>query len=90
MGALKSGERVECVKSLWEENVILSMDYFFCSVFVPSVEFHKTSMLLCSSKFPAKALSFDQAKYVSKSALFIFRFVFQTLNLKSSQLQNAS
>lgn len=29
MGALESGERVECVKSLWEENVILSMDFFF-------------------------------------------------------------
>lgn len=29
MGAFKSGEWVECVKSPWEENVIISMDFFF-------------------------------------------------------------
>lgn len=66
MGAFKSGEWVERVKSLWEENVIISMDFFFifCSIFLPSVEFRDTSMLLCSPLFPVKALSFDQAKYI--------------------------
>lgn len=32
MGALKSGERVECVK--WEENVTLSMEFIFLQCFL--------------------------------------------------------
>lgn len=61
IGALKSGEMVESLKSVWKENVIIPqyLGFFvvgvFCcclfvcffSVFFPSDEFHETNALAC-------------------------------------------
>lgn len=73
MGAFKSGEWVECVKSPWEENVIISMDFFFFFFAAFSCLLLNFVIQAC---FFVPLYSLSKLSLSTKQSTFVFRFVF--------------
>lgn len=72
MGAFKSGELVERVKSLWEENVIISMDFFFFFAAFACLLLN----FMIQACFFVPLYSLSKLSLSIKQSTFVFHFVF--------------